>query len=790
MIGSVISHYKIVSELGRGGMGIVYKAQDTRLDRSVAIKMLPSQQLASEDEKARFFREAQASAALNHPHIATVFEIDEEDNQSFIVMEYVDGPSLKDRIEEGPLKLDDAIRLAIQIASGLEAAHEAGIVHRDIKPANVMLTKKGEAKIMDFGLAKLSDQTTLTKTGTTLGTAAYMSPEQARGEKVDARSDIFALGVVIYEMIAGRMAFQGAYAEAVVYSILNVDPDPLTSLRTGVPMELERFVDKALAKNPSERYQGATDLIVDLKYLGKAVERGSTYEAHKESRVHPIEKVKVTRIDIRTVIFPAIAVIAIIGLVLLGRLYLLRTASETAIDSIAVLPMVNMTGDTNNEFITDGMTEALINELGRIQALNRVISFTSVRPYKDAMKPLPAIGAELGVSAIVESFLRLSGAEIHIEVRLLNAQSDARLWEQSYQRALEDVSSLQREVALAISQELEVALSPSESVRLADTRPVNPDAHRAYLQGRFFFNKWTEDGFDKALEYFQTAVQIDSTYALAFAGLSDAYNILGNLGLRPQEEVSPMAKTAALRALELDESLAEAHLSLASIWLSWEWKFEEGEREINRALELNPNYVMAHQWTAEMSAFKGQFDKALQACRRALELDPLSIPLTYDFGWISYWAGEYDQASVYIEKAIELDPNKAEPYFFLSLSYHAMGMNEEAIAAHLNYVERRGLSSEIVTLVQEIYRVDGLPGVWDWELRNLQQQATERFVAPGHLAWFHALAGEKESAFDWLEKAFSGKSIEVLTLKGDPVWKAFGDDPRYLDMVARVGLPE
>jgi serine/threonine-protein kinase len=553
MTGQIISHYKILEKLGGGGMGVVYKARDLKLDRFVALKFLPHHLIADDEEKKRFIHEAKSASALDHPNICTIYEIDEtEDEQMFIAMAYYEGETLKKKIDRGPLPLDEAINLAIQVAQGLQCTHEAGITHRDIKPANVMITNKGQAKIMDFGLAKLAGQKTrLTKTGMTVGTLAYMSPEQLQGIDADHRSDIWALGVVLYEILTGKLPFKGEYEAAMVYSILNEPPEPIIALRAGVPMELERIVNKAVAKNTNARYQHIDEILVDLRSLQTDFASGASKQRLTAAK---FSKKK------RFYLYGGFATV----LIFLIGIILFRGARETypKHDSIAVLPITNLSGDPELEYFADGMTEALITDLAQISAL-KVISRTSVMQYKGAKKPLPEIANELKVDVVLEGSVQCFGERVKITAQLIEAATDRHLWAKSYERELRDILALQNEVARAVADEIQVKLTPQEQARLMSVHPVNPEAYQAYLKGRYYWNKRTKEGFKKGIDYFTTAIEIDPAYALAYAGLADCYNLLGNWGYLPPKETFPKAKVAAMKAIEIDERLAEAHTSLA-----------------------------------------------------------------------------------------------------------------------------------------------------------------------------------------------------------------------------------
>ncbi|MHC4150206.1 MAG: protein kinase domain-containing protein, partial [Planctomycetota bacterium] len=529
MIGKTISHYKILEVLGRGGMGVVYKAQDTKLDRFVALKFLPPHLGQSEEEKKRFIQEAKAASALDHPNICTIYEIDEtKDGQMFIAMACYEGESLKERIERGPMALDEALDIAVQVAQGISRAHEENIVHRDIKPANIIITNRGEVKIVDFGLAKLAGRTMLTKEGTTMGTVAYMSPEQSQGAEVNHRSDIWALGAVLYEMVTGQRPFAGDYEQAVVYSILNQEPEPVTGLRTGVPMALERIINKAMQKTPEERYQHTNDMLVDLRAVGKSFGgRGAANAPSNKKRL---------RFRIGTA--------ALVALVIFAGFFVWQYAKKPAKrnepmstpgrkvyqGSIAVLPLENLSDNPEQEYFADGMTEALITQLAQIRAL-KVISRTTVIRYKATDEPLVDIARKLNVGTILEGSVLLVGDQVRINAQLIDGSTDSHIWAKSYEGELSDVIGLQSEVARSVADEIKVQLTSEEQSRLARQRPVDAEVYRIYLKGRYHLNKFTPPGVRQGMAYFQQVVEKDPNYALAYAGLADSYLVLARWGV-------------------------------------------------------------------------------------------------------------------------------------------------------------------------------------------------------------------------------------------------------------------
>ncbi len=781
MIGKTISHYKILEKLGEGGMGVVYKAEDTRLKRVVALKFLPSSIMASESEKTRFVHEAQAAAALNHPNICTIYEIDEADGQQFIAMEFVEGASLKEKIAAGPLKIDEAINLATQIAEGLQAAHEKGITHRDIKPANVMITNKGQAKIMDFGLAKLAEQKTrLTKTGMTVGTVAYMSPEQAQGVDADHRSDIWSFGVMLYEMITGQHPFKGLYEQAVVYSIMNEEPEPMTGLRTGVPMELERNVNKALAKKPDERYQQFDEILVDLRLLQK----GFASRISKQT----LAGVKSPR---KKRAYLSGAVVGLIALLIgIGFYSRMQTEEQQArYDSIAVLPLENLSADPDQEYLVDGMTEALIAELAQISAL-RVILRTSVMRYKDTSKPLPEIAHELNVNTIVEGSVLRVGERVRITAQLIDAATDRHLWAKSYERDLRDILSLQGEVAQAIASEIRVKLTPQEETQLARTRPVNPAAHDLYLKGRFAWNKRTPAGMTKSVEYFNQALEHDPTNALIWAGLADSYNQLGYRGSLLPREAYPQAKAAAAKALQANPALAEAHAAMGYALFNYDWDWAAAERALRRALELNPNYAEAHHWYSHYLMDTGRVEESLEESKRALELDPLSMIISVHLGWHYIFARQYDLAVEHLKKVVAHDRSFYSAHLQLGRAYQFQGALAEAIAEQRKGAALSGNSTEASAALAVALALAGQREEATRILSQLKQMPTDQYVSSFDIAAVYAGLGATTQTFEWLEKARQERASRVIELKADPLFDSLRFDPRLHDLLRRMNLAE
>lgn len=767
VVGRTFSHYAIIEKLGEGGMGVVYKAEDTRLRRYVALKFLPHNLLVREEDRHRFVLEAQASASLSHPNIATVFEIDESEGKAFIVLEYIEGNNLSDKISSGPLTLDDALSIAIQICEGLQAAHEKGIVHRDIKSQNVMVTNRGQVKILDFGLAKLRGATAVTRAGTTLGTIAYMSPEQLRGEPVDQRSDLWAVGVILYEMVTGRRPFRGDYDEAVAYQVLNMEPDPLTAIRTGVPMELERIVKKLISRESQERYQSAEDLLVDLRSLRKAGDAPSTAITTAPARVANRKRLLLYGV-------PAIVVL-LVGLGLL----VMRQPERRPIESIAVLPLENLSHDPEQEYFADGMTEALTTELAQIEAL-KVISRTSVMKYKTGQRLMSEIARELNVDAVVEGSVQRSGSRVAITVQLIDARIDRHLWARPYERDLRDILSLQREAAHQIANEIKIALTQREERQLARATQVNPEALQLYLKGRYFWDKRTPQDMQKAIECFTRAIELDSMYALAYSGLADCYLFQS---LLPRSESMPRAKAAALKALHIDSSLAEAHTTLGFVYMNFQWDWNAAEKELLQGLALKPNYPVAHQFYGAFLVLRGNPEKGIQEVRRALELDPLSLAINWHLGLMLFLTRRIDESVDQFRRTLQLQEDYAL-----------------AVGGLANAYVQKGLYADAALLCQKMPRPLGRLAYVSAASGNVQDaraklalilQTPDRAgLSQYDLAKVYATLGDADEAMKWLEEGYRERAFNMFFLNADPAFDPVRSDPRFAALLKKLGLEQ
>jgi serine/threonine-protein kinase len=820
LISQSFSHYRVLSLIGAGGMGEVYLAEDMQLGRKVALKFLPAHFTQDKGHLRRFEQEARAVAALSHPSVCTIHEVVETgEGRHCIVMEYVEGVTLRERITEGRMKVGEALDAAIQVASALAAAHEAGIVHRDIKPENLMLRRDGYVKILDFGLAKLTERQAAdadaeahrismvnTSPGVVMGTANYMSPEQARGLPVDARTDVWSLGVVLYELVAGQQPFDGATPTDVIISIAEREPVPLTRRAPEIPTQLERIVKKALAKDREERYQRAKDLLIDLKGLRHELAIEAEVERYKQptqssgpattasnrqaitSRFFPLGLTR-NRILILTAFLGMLIIAGLVSALVFRKSS--TPAPQIEIKSLAVLPLENLSGDTAQDYFADGLTDALIGDLAKIGEL-RVISRTSSMHFKGTKKSLPEIAGELKVEAVVEGTVQRSGERVRIRVQLIHAASDRHLWAETYERDVRDVLDLQSEIAQAIAREVQIQTTPADEARLTPSHPVNPKAFDDYLQGRYlYWNRRTEENLRKAIEYFQSAIREDPAYAPAYAGLADCHNALGSVAQSalPPMEARRRAEEAAVKALEIDPALAEAHSALGSVkHFNWDW--DAAEREFKLAIELNPNYAQAHSFYAGYLMSRGRVEESLAASNRARELDPFSLSISVHRGFLLGNARHYDEASEQLRRVIAMDPNHYQAYWFLGFIYAFNGQLNEAIAASEKAVTLSARAPGALGMLGLVYGLAGRQGEATKVLNELLELNEHRYVTPAAVAYVYIGLGNKDQAFAWLEKAYQERTNYIPWLKVNPIVDALRSDARFADLVRRVGLPQ
>jgi len=774
------NRYVLEREIGRGGMATVYLARDLKHARPVALKVLHPE-LAATLGPDRFVREVQLTARLQHPHILPVHDSGESAGQLWYTMPFVEGESLRDRLKrEGQLPLDDALRIARDVLAALAYAHGRGIIHRDIKPENILL-EAGEAVVADFGIARAisaAGAERLTQTGLAVGTPTYMSPEQAAaGAELDGRSDLYSVGCVLYEILAGEPPYTGPTPQAVMAKRF-LEPVPhLSTMRDTVPEAVERAVTKALAKLPADRFATAAEFALALHAPPSPV---------PAQRPHPARR---PRREVALVLLGALLLLVGLGSLWLGRRsFLSSRAGAHPIESLAVLPLDNLSGDPQQEYFADGMTEELIENLSTISTL-RVISRRSVMQYKSVRKPLPEIARALHVDAVVEGTVLRAGDRVRITAQLLEAATDRHLWAGSYERELRDVLALQGEVAQLVAREVAGKLSPGEQVRLASHRAVDPAAYQAYLMGRYFWNTKTEEGLAKSIGYFHEAIEKDSTYAPAHAAVADYYNALPFYSRVAPEDAFPKAKAAALRALALDETLAEAHAALAFVRAYYEWDWAAAEREFQRAIALRPSAAGVHFSYSRFLASTGRHAEAMSELKRAQAQDPLSLGLKANEGMVLYFAGEYDQAIQRLRGTLELDSTHAVAHWGLGMALEQKAMFREAAREIQKAIDLAGPDPNFQASLGHVYAAMGRTQEVRKLLHQLAEEAQQSYVSPYHAAVLYAGLGESDKAFERLDQAARERSTLLVYLRKDPRLKNLRPDPRFQALLRRIGLP-
>jgi serine/threonine-protein kinase len=777
MVGRTLGHYQIQAQIGAGGMGEVWRALDTRLDRAVAIKILPEQLAHNSEALRRFEREAKAVAALSHPNILAIHDFGTEAGVSYAVMELLAGETLRDCLRRSSLRWHQAVEIGAALAEGLAAAHAKGIIHRDLKPENIFLTKDGQVKILDFGIARVKHVvapnaetvTATTQPGTVLGTIGYMSPEQVRGEVADVPSDIFSCGSVLYEMLSGQRPFARATAAETMAAILKDEPPPLHGKK--LPANLERVIRHCLAKQPNERYQAARDLAFDLKAMGSG-----------EAITAPLRPQRSLRLVRLAAWLGAAAGMAL----LLLALWLFGWRRELTMDSIAVLPLVNASGDEEAEYLSDGITESLISSLAQLPTL-KVMAQSAVFRYKGKEIDPQKVGQEMNVRTVLTGRLSQRAETLTIGMELVNAADGARLWGAQYNPKLTDVMTVQSEIAKRVSEKLRLVLTGEQERRLTKRYTQNPDAHQLYLKGRYQLEKYTEAGIKQGLAYFQQAVDLDPNYALAYVGQADAYFNLSST-LSPPEEAMPRARGAALRALQLDETLAEAHAILATIKKSSDWgQWEESERAFQRAIELNPSYASAHNEYGAFLVVLGRFEEALVEMKRAQELDPLSPFFRVGVVWPLLFGRQYDQAIDQLQKIIAWNPDFVNAHLNLGWAYAYKGRYDEAIAA-LQQAKALDKRWDISAALGYAYAKAGNRDEAQKVLGELQERAKREHVSHCGFAMIQVGLGEKDEAFAALQNAYAAREDHLLLLKVDPFYDDLRSDPRCTALLRRLQL--
>ncbi len=842
---SKIGSYRVLAELGAGGMGEVYLAEDTRLGRRVALKVLSANFTKNKDRVQRFQQEARSASALNHPNIITIYEIGQEGPIHFIATELIDGETLRRHISRDRLSCREVLDIALQVANALAAAHSTRIVHRDIKPENIMLRPDGYVKVLDFGLAKLTaspndsvpvdpDAVTAieanvpqkrmveTDPGTVLGTVTYMSPEQARGQPIDLRTDIFSLGVVIYEMVAGRVPFEGTSVSDVIVSILGSRPLPLARYSLNVPDELERIVSKALAKDREERYQTIKDLLIDLKKLKQRIEieeelefssrtyqdretvsissaspasgsrSGSTSDASSGSgakqafaampsvpAIRTSSSAEYLITEIKRHKRGAMITVFLIAVAIASLAYFTRDSGK--INSLAVMPFSNVSEDQSTKDLGNLLAQRIINTLSQMPEL-KVQSFRAVAQFNNPETDPQTVGTKLGVRAVlVGNFVKRDRDDgLFINLELVDARDNSQIWGKQYDRKFADLRRVQEEILADVSARLGLKMSEEEK--------REREAEQLYQEARNYWEKRTADGLKKAIASFERAIEIQPNYAAAYAGLADCYNMLGVYGALAPLETFPKAREAAERALSIDSKLAEAHTSLAFVMFREEWKWDEAENEFEQAIRLNPDYPQAHQWYANYLSAVGRHREAEQETRRVQELDPTSLILNAHFGFIYFCAHRYDDVITLSQKTLDLDPNFFAARRYLGLAYTQKKMYDKAINEYQKALQASGNSALIKAELAQALASGGKRQEAETILEELKQLSSQRYISPYNIALIYVALGEKEQAFEWLEKAFEMRADFLVYIKVDPRLDALHTDARFDNLVRRIGL--
>jgi serine/threonine protein kinase/tetratricopeptide (TPR) repeat protein len=829
--GTELSHYRIVSRIGAGGMGEVYLAHDTsELGRTVALKILSPEIASHKDRLQRFTQEARTVSNLNHPNILTVYEFGQADSAFFIATEYIEGVTLREHLSTRRLKLIDVLDVTIQIVAALNAAHEAGVTHRDLKPENVMVRRDQIVKVLDFGLAKLSEQSApadsaletnrnedaetkvlRTEPGLVMGTVAYMSPEQSIGKGVDQRTDIWSVGVVLYEMIAGCVPFQGKDIHRQIIAIQEAEPAPLSQQVEGVPERLEEIVTKCLAKDKNERYQTAKDLLIDLRNLRRKLDVDAEIErtipparrstsggvsiSPQGSQVNAstIASTMVTTSSAEYIVtgikqHKVAAIIVVLFLIAGGVGYgafLHARNTEVAIESIAVLPFDNKSNDPDTDYLSDGLAESLIYRLSQLPNL-KVSPTSSVMRYKGKETDVKAIATALNVNAVMTGRMVKRGDNLTISAELIDARYNKLIWGEQYERKVSELLAMQREIASAITDKLQLRLS-GEDGKGARRSTDNNEAYQLYLKGRFYWNKRTVEGLQQAAEYYKQAAAKDPGYALAYSGLAEAYALFPNYSVAPPKEIMPKAKAALLKALELDDSLAEPHAALGVYLSAYGWDNRSGEKEVRRAIELKPNYATAYHWLGNVLAFQGRTDEAIVAARKAEELDPLSAIISADTGFDLILLRRYDEAVAQLQHTLSLDPNFYYAHYLLAWAFYEKRMYQESVAEGRKAVELNESPYAKAWLIRSLARSGARAEAI--KLRDeLKSESMRRYVPHYFLAVASIALGEKDEAIAALEKDFMERSPIFSWIEVDPTLDELRNDPRFADLLRRVAL--
>jgi eukaryotic-like serine/threonine-protein kinase len=795
--GTRLGPYEIVSFVAAGGMGEVYRARDMRLKRSVAVKILPASFASDPERLRRFEQEARAVAALNHPNILAIHDIGTHDGTSYLVSEFLEGNTLRAQLAGEALPTRKAIEYALQIAQGLGAAHDKGIVHRDLKPENIFITNDGRLKILDFGLAKVqtpaathygTTDVAQTTPGAVMGTAGYMSPEQVRGEDLDHRSDIFTFGAVLYEMLSGSRAFKGRTSAEIMSAVLRDDPPDLTGVTPPVHPTVLRTIRHCLEKNPLQRFQSAHDLAFQL---GMAIE-GPDLQRLKHDTDLRNQVLPAARLTVQNRLFMAVMlVVLIVALGLVGYHFIHRPPNKI---SVAVLPLVNAapidsgTPNAEMDYLADGITDGIIDRLSRISRL-RVVARDSVFHYRQTQENPVQIGLQLHVSTVVVGRVFTRGDTVSVETAMVNVSNSSEIWRKQYRRKLSETATVHDDIASAIARQLGLKLTSEEERQLAKHDTENPEAYQLYLKGLFYWNKWTKDGFRKATDYFNQAVKKDPHYAKAYAGLADTYNFLGESAYTAPEQVWQKAKSAAMQAVKLDDTLPEAHISLALVREGYDWDWAGAESEFKRAIQLNPNYASSHQWYGDFLTRMGRFDEARMELKKAQELDPLSLLTNTSLGRLHYFTRQYDAAVQQFKKTLDMDPKFGPAQHAIEQAYFQTAMYGEAIGERQKVLTLSG-NPDLAAVIGEDYIKSGYLGVMRSWMEGLQEISKKEYVSHYNMARLHIVLEDKEQAITGLEQAFKERDSNLTYMKVEPAFDEIRSDPRFQQLLHQLGWAE
>ena len=830
---TTLSHYRIVSKIGAGGMGEVYLAQDTKLDRKVALKILTADVASNRDRMERFIREAKSAAALSHPNIAQIFEIGDDNGTHFIAMEFVDGVTLREKVHRERTELSKLLRYLHHVAEGLAKAHAAGIVHRDLKPDNIMITRDGHAKILDFGLAKLVEQQPIpvsdsselvtavmpqhSMPGTVMGTVGYMSPEQAQGKtkEIDQRSDIFSFGCILFEAATGKKAFEGDSIIKALHMVVYEPAPAITDLNPTAPADLQRIVRRCLEKDADDRYQGIKEVAIELKHLRREMEKGGDFDttvppplstqnvlstasgstapstATSASLPPALSSAEFLARGLkRHKLVVAIALVIAIGTFALFAYYLRSGKSDVAIQSIAVLAFQNKGSDADTEYLSDGLAESLIYRLSQLPNL-KVSPTSSIMRYKGKDTEVAQVAKELEVDAVMSGRVSQRGDNLTISVELVDARTNKIIWAEQYERKMSDLLSTQREIATAIAQKLELKLSGNEAKGITKRYTDNNEAYQLYLRGRYSFAKRTKDEMLRAIEYFRQAIKLDPKFALAYARIAETYGSMPAYPYLSPREAFPQAKAAAQQALEIDPTLAEAHTFLAYCLVIYDWNWAEAERSFKRAIELDPNNSAAHfRYGQIYLAPTGRLDEALVEIKRGLDLEPLDMNMGATLAWTYLAAGQNDRALAQARKTYDLEPSHPIGRWMLSQTYIYTGMYGDAISLSEQWLQTDPTNQFALREAGIVYAKAGRPDKAQEMIRRFREIAKTQYVPTCRIALVYWALGDKDKTFEELDKAFELRDWELHRSNVDPYFSSLRDDPRFKELLKRLNLPK